>query len=79
MTVPELTRLMIAVDQSDTAPASSLVEAFAGMCQESHAALARWSDLRTKDVPQLNAMLARQSLPPLTIPEIAPHEPVCGN
>ncbi len=67
----DLTRLMIAVDQSDTAPASSLIESFAGMCQETRAALTRWSDFRTTDVPQLNALLVGQSLAPLTIPAVA--------
>ena len=56
----DLTRLLIAVDQSDTPPASELIETFAGMCQDTRAALARWSDLLTHDVPRLNAMLARQ-------------------
>jgi len=75
----DLTRLMIAVGQSDTPPASSLVESFAGMCQESHAALARWSSLRTTDVPPVNAMLVGQSLAPLTVPDVAPREAECGN
>ena len=49
----DLTRLMIAVGQSDSPPASSLFETFDGMCQDSHSALSRWSDLRTTDLPQL--------------------------
>ena len=44
----DLTRLMIAVDQSDTPPAGAIVETFAGMCQETRAALTRWNDLRTQ-------------------------------
>jgi len=75
----DLTRLMIAVDQSDTPPASALIETFAGMCQDTHAALARWNDLRTHDVPELNAMLAQQSLAALTAPNQAPGIPDCGN
>ncbi len=63
----DLTRLMVAVDQADTPPASALLETFAGMCQDTHAALANWMDLRTQDVAQLNAMLAQQSLAPLTV------------
>jgi hypothetical protein len=47
----DLTRLMIAVDQSDTPPASQIIETFAGMCQDTRAVLARWNDLRTNDVP----------------------------
>jgi hypothetical protein len=75
----DLTRLMIAVDQSDAPPASELMEAFTGMCQDAHAALVRWSDVRTKDLPELNVMLARVSLAPLTVPNHATGEPACGN
>ncbi len=73
----DLTRLMIAVGQSDTPPASSLIESFTGMCQDTHAALARWNDLRSKDVPQLNDLLVRQSLAPLTVSGTVPQEPQC--
>jgi photosystem II stability/assembly factor-like uncharacterized protein len=41
----DLTRLLIAVDQSDTAPATELVETFEGMCRDVQAAVARWNDL----------------------------------
>jgi photosystem II stability/assembly factor-like uncharacterized protein len=75
----DLTRLLIAVDQSDTPPASELIETFTGMCQDTQAALARWSDLRAHDVPQLNAMLARLSLAPLIVPNQALPYPDCGN
>jgi hypothetical protein len=70
---------MIAVGQSDSPPASELIETFAGMCQDARAALARWSDVRIKDLPELNAMLARLSLAPLTVPGHAPRETDCGN
>jgi photosystem II stability/assembly factor-like uncharacterized protein len=73
----DLTRLMIAVGQSDTPPASSVMEMFTGICQDSQGALSRWSDLRTKDVPELNAMLVRLSLAPLTVPESGAPVPQC--
>jgi hypothetical protein len=73
----DLTRLMIAVGQSDTPPASSVIEMFTGMCDDSHGALSRWSELRTTDVPQLNAMLVRLSLAPLTVPDSGAPEPLC--
>ena len=72
----ELTRLLIAVDQSDTPPASELIETFEGMCQETHAAIGRWQDLR-KDVEQLNTLLAKQKLAPLTLPKEMPAPPDC--
>jgi hypothetical protein len=75
----DLTRLMIAVDQSDTPPAGQIIETFTGMCQDTRAALQRWNDLRTHDMPQLNAMLAQQALAPLTVPSQALEAPDCGN
>jgi photosystem II stability/assembly factor-like uncharacterized protein len=75
----DLTRLLVAVDQSDTAPATEIVETFTGMCQGAHDALSRWSDLRTNDLPQLNGLLAKLSLPPATVPSQALGNPDCGN
>jgi hypothetical protein len=69
--------LLIAVDQSDTPPASALIEAFAGMCQDTRAALARWNDLR-KEAGQLNGVMAGQRLAPLTVPQEALPAPDCG-
>ncbi len=74
----DLTRLLIAVDQSDSAPASMLVEAFAGMCQDTRAALARWNDLRTGELRQLNTLLAQQSLERIEEPKAPPESPECG-
>jgi len=74
----DLTRLMIAVDQSDTPPAGQIIETFTGMCQDTRAVLQRWNDLRSQDVPQLNAMLAQQSLAPLTVSGPALGVPDCG-
>jgi hypothetical protein len=75
----DLTRLMIAVGQSDTPPASSLIETFAGMCQDSQGAIERWSQLRTTQVPQVNAMLVKESLAPLTVTGDIPRVAECGN
>jgi len=74
----DLTRLMIAVGQSDSPPASSVVETYAGMCQDARAALGRWSELRTNDVVKLNEVLARDSLAPLTMTGHAPAGLDCG-
>jgi photosystem II stability/assembly factor-like uncharacterized protein len=64
----DLTRLMIAVGQSDTPPAQMLTEAFDGMCDDTKAALARWGELLTVDVPRLNALLVPQGIPALPAP-----------
>ncbi len=74
----DLTRLMIAVGQSDTPPAEMLTEAFDGMCHDTRAALARWKELLTVDLPKLNALLAEQGLLPLTAPR-AVVDGYCGN
>jgi photosystem II stability/assembly factor-like uncharacterized protein len=58
----DLTRLMIAVDQSDSPPASEVVEAFTGMCRDTQAALARWDELRA-DAVKLNETLRQEGLP----------------
>jgi hypothetical protein len=73
----DLTRLLIAVDQSDTPPASALLETFAVMCEDTHAALDRWNDLR-KEVAQLNAALAKERVAPVRVPQDAPAVPDCG-
>ena len=74
----DLTRLMIAVGQSDTPPAASVIESFDGMCTDSHSAVARWGEVRSTDVPKLNEMLARQSLAPLTVTGTLQSVPECG-
>jgi len=73
----DLTRLLIAVDQADSPPAGELIETFTGMCQDARAALARWNEFRTQDVPRLNGLLGQQSLAPLAVPRQAPGELPC--
>ncbi|MEO7142905.1 MAG: hypothetical protein ABI165_05315 [Bryobacteraceae bacterium] len=58
----DLTRLMIAVDQSDSPPAGKLIEASTSVCRDNNAIIVRWNELGSQDVPRLNAMLAKQSL-----------------
>lgn len=60
----DLTRLMIAVDQSETPPASEVIETFGGMCQETKGALARWNDLVTGDLAKVNAQLQQAQKAP---------------
>ncbi|HUK16381.1 MAG TPA: hypothetical protein VLW65_08200 [Bryobacteraceae bacterium] len=74
----DLTRLMIAVDQSDSPPASEVAEAFIAMCQDLKSAVAGWNDLLAHDLPQLNAMLTKQSLEPLSLPKRVLAEPACN-
>ena len=69
---------MIAVDQSDSPPASEVAEAFTGMCQDLKSAVARLSNILADELPQLNAMLAKQSLEPLSLPKQVLAEPACN-
>jgi hypothetical protein len=73
----DLTRLLIAVDQADSAPASEIVETYAAMCEETRGAVDRWNALRAGDIPKVNTILRQQSLEPLTVPAQALMAPVC--
>jgi hypothetical protein len=73
----DLTRMMIAVDQSDSPPASQVVEAYTGMCEDTRGAVDRWNALRTGDIPKMNTMLREQSLTPLTVPAQTLTAPAC--
>jgi hypothetical protein len=41
-------------------------------------AVARWSNILADELPQLNAMLAKQSLEPLSLPKQVLAEPACN-
>ena len=73
----DLTRLMIAVNQSDSPPASELTKAFMGMCQNLNAALASWRALSKDELPALNNVFARHSGLPLSVPKLI-EDPACG-
>ncbi len=73
----DLTRLMIAVNQSDSPPAGELVKAFTGMCQDVNAALESWSNLSKGDLAALNTLFSRHSLQPLPAPEVIENA-ACG-
>jgi photosystem II stability/assembly factor-like uncharacterized protein len=73
----DLTRLLIAVDQSDSPPAAALLESYEGMCQNARTVLSAWNELRMHDVPALNVQLKRTTTPPLSVPQ-AVDLPDCG-
>ena len=73
----DLTRLLIAVDQSDTAPGSELIETFGGMCGETRAAVVRWRDL-ARDEAELNAMLLREGSASVSVVDKLLTVPDCG-
>ncbi len=75
----DLTRLMIAVDQSDSPPAGQVVETYVQMCQEAHEIASRWEELRSQDLPKLNAILLHQSLGAISLPPQQLQFPTCSN
>jgi photosystem II stability/assembly factor-like uncharacterized protein len=72
----DLTRLTIGVQQSDTPPATQIVETYGLMCDEARDIFSRWDDLRSKDLAALNTTLTGQSLQPITVPA-PPKLPAC--
>lgn len=75
----DLTRLMIAVDQSDSPPASEVVEAYVQMCQQAREIVSRWDELRSQDLPKLNTILRQQSLGTISPPQQQLQLPACTN
>ena len=67
----DLTRLMIAVDQSDSPPASEVLETYLGMCQDSQTAITRWNNVRAQDLPKVNGLLTANGQPP-----VSPGQPI---
>ncbi len=61
----DLTRMLIAIDQSDSPPASEVSEAAHGICEESRDAVERWNKLRP-DIEKLNGMLTGAGLKAVT-------------
>src|SRR5579871_3511854 len=74
----DLTRLLVSVDQADTPPANALIETYAGLCEDTHAAVARWIALRDQELTPLNTLLKQQSLAPVSVPSQAIDNPNCG-
>ena len=60
-----LLMLMRMVQQADAAPATQLVSAVAARRQAVAPLLARWNELKTKDLPALNEQLRNVNLPEL--------------
>jgi hypothetical protein len=73
----DLTRLLVAVDQSDSPPASEIVETWTGMCEETRGAVDRWNQIRMEELPKLNEVLRQQGLQPVTVPSQALAVPAC--
>lgn len=57
--------LLVSVEGSDAAPTAQAASAFATYKQLLDRQLAKWTALKTKELPALNAMLQQRQLPPL--------------
>jgi hypothetical protein len=58
-----------AVQSADVAPTADAVTAFRSNQQAMQKALTQWNDIKTQDVPKLNASLKQANLPPVSLEE----------
>jgi hypothetical protein len=58
-----------AVESADVAPSADALTAFQHDRQVMQQALAQWSEIKTQDVPKLNASLKQASLTPVSLKE----------
>ncbi len=58
-----------AVESADVAPSTDAVTAFTHEKQGAEKALARWTEIKTQDVPKLNTALKQAGLPTVTLEE----------
>lgn len=56
------------VDDSDHAPTAQAYAAFKEVRQELDTALAKWDELKSKDIPTLNTLMRRRNLPYVSLP-----------
>jgi hypothetical protein len=63
-----LTNLLAAVDSADTAPTTQAIATFTEVQQALDEQLARWAELRDKDVPGLNQQLKQAGTPEIDVP-----------
>ncbi len=64
-----LVNLENAIESADVAPTHDALTAFQQAQQLLQATLARWREIKSKDLPQLNELLRQVKLPPLSLEE----------
>jgi hypothetical protein len=74
-----LTALMALVDGADFAPSEESFAAYRRLCKGLDEALGSWQELKNKDVPALNALLAKDNLTALPDAPGLPVDGGCGN
>jgi photosystem II stability/assembly factor-like uncharacterized protein len=73
----EFAALQRAVESADAAPTREAFTAFDEYTEILKTALARWDELKTKDIPQLNELVHRSNLPAISLsPDSAPSKPL---
>jgi hypothetical protein len=60
--------LLFSVESADVAPTKQQYEVFEGLEKQAHALLAQYRELMSKDLPALNEMVNKQSIPALYVP-----------
>jgi hypothetical protein len=55
------------VDSADVAPTRQVVEAFTQLRSSLDQLLARWNELKTRDIPALNQQLGSSNLPAINL------------
>jgi hypothetical protein len=69
-----LNTLLSSVDSADAAPTTHAAATFKEVQAALQEQLARWQEMKTKDVPALNSMLQKSGLPPIDANVVAIHE-----
>jgi photosystem II stability/assembly factor-like uncharacterized protein len=69
--------LLVMVDGADGSPNEAMRTAYQDYCKDMAMVAAQWDELRTKDLPALNAQLTARNLDPLPVPDAA-GPPPCG-
>ena len=68
----EFTQIAFAINSGDGPPTAEARKAFAGAQATLTATLAKWSTLKTKDLPAVNAQLKQAGLAPIVIGPVGP-------
>ncbi len=75
--IGSLDRQVNGLDGGDMAPSDPVMHAFAPACKDLAAAVTHWRAVSTKDLPAFNAVLSKNSLPPIAAPAKSLEVPTC--
>ena len=69
--------LLEELDSADMAPTPTMTSAYQGLCTGLRAAVTTWQGIVRKDLPALNALLVRNHVAAIAVPQVAGGVPVC--